>query len=64
MNVHYFPNAPRILEYSFIVQLGKRRTSPVFAFNMQIPDQVECFILFCMLKANIGLGCLFAICTM
>ena len=42
-----------ILEYSYIVQLGKRRTCPVFAFNMQIPDQVECFIVFCMLKANI-----------
>ena len=33
-----------ILEYtcSYIVQIGKVRTSSVFAFNMQTPDHVEC----------------------
>ena len=36
-----------ILEYSYIVQkIAKRRTSPVFAFNMQKPNQVECLIVF------------------
>ena len=43
----------RILEYSYIVQIAKGRASPVFAFNMQTADKVECLILFCMLKANI-----------
>ena len=52
-----------ILEYSYIVQIAKRRTCPVFAFNMQIPDQVESLIVFCMLKANTCLNRLFAICT-
>ena len=37
-----------ILEYIYIVQIAKRRilVSPVFAFNMQIPDQVECLVVF------------------
>ena len=35
-----------ILEYIYIVQIEKRRTSPVFAFNMQIPDQVEFLVVF------------------
>ena len=52
-----------ILEYSYTysTKIAKRRTSHVFAFNMQIPDQVECLIVFCMLKANTGLLCLFVI---
>ena len=29
-----------ILEYIYIIQIAKRRTSPVFAYNMKIPDQV------------------------
>ena len=33
-----------ILEYFYIVQIVKRRISPVLAFNMQIPDQVECLV--------------------
>ena len=33
-----------ILEYIYIGQIKKRRRSPVFAFNMQIPDQVECLV--------------------
>ena len=41
-----------ILEISYIVQIAKGRTSPVFAFNMQTPDQVECLTVFCMLKEN------------
>ena len=43
-----------IFDYSYIVQIAKRRTSPVFGFNMQMPDQVECLIVFCLLKANTG----------
>ena len=37
-----------ILEYIYIVQIAKRGilVSPVFAFNMQIPDQVECLVVF------------------
>ena len=34
-----------ILEYIYIVQIAKRRISPVLAFNMQIPDQVECLVV-------------------
>ena len=34
-----------ILEYIYIVQIEKRRPSPVFAFNMQIRDQVECLVV-------------------
>ena len=34
-----------ILEYICVVQIAKRRVSPVFAFNMQIPDQVECLVV-------------------
>ena len=34
-----------ILEYIYIVQIAKRRISPVLAFNMQIPDQVECLVM-------------------
>ena len=35
-----------ILEYMYIVQITKRRISPVLAFNMQVPDQVECLAMF------------------
>ena len=37
-----------ILDYIYIVQMAKRRRSrsPVFAVNMQIPDQVECLVVF------------------
>ena len=46
-----------ILEYIYMMKIAKRRTSPVFvltspihwtslAFNMQIPDQVECMVVF------------------
>ena len=35
-----------ILEYIYIVLKAKRRISPMFAFNMQIPDQVEYLIVF------------------
>ena len=35
-----------ILEYIYIVQITKRRISLVLAFNMQIPDQVECLVMF------------------
>ena len=34
------------LEYIYIVQIAKRRTSPVFAFNMQIPHKVKCLVEF------------------
>ena len=34
------------LEYIYIVQRTKRRISPELAFNMQIPDQVECLVVF------------------
>ena len=30
----------------YIVQIAKRRTSPVLALNMQIPEQVECLVVF------------------
>ena len=55
-----------ILEYIYIVQLAKRRISPVFSFNMQIPNQGEHCRIFrrvCVLKTNTGLVCLFSICT-
>ena len=52
-----------IFEYSYYVQRAKRCKSSVFAFHLQIPDQLESLIVFCMLKANTGLVCLFAICT-
>ena len=35
-----------IFEYLYIVQITKRRISHVLAFNMQIPDQVECLVVF------------------
>ena len=35
-----------LLEYIYIVQIATRRTSPVFAFNMHIPDQVEYLVVF------------------
>ena len=35
-----------ISEYIYIVQIAKRRICPVLAFNMQIPDQVECLVVF------------------
>ena len=50
----------------YILQITKRRIGPVLAFNVQIPDQVECLAVFdrvCMLKASTGLVCLFAFCT-
>ena len=34
-----------ILEYIYNVQIAKRRISTVFAFNMQIPDRVECLVV-------------------
>ena len=37
------------LEYSYIVQIAKGRTSPVFAFNMQTQEKEECLVVFCML---------------
>ena len=52
-----------ILEYIYVAQIAKRRISPVLAFNMQIPDQVECLGRVCMLKASAGPVCLFATCT-
>ena len=35
-----------ILEYIYIVQITKRRISHVLAFNMHLPDQVECLVVF------------------
>ena len=35
-----------ILEYMYILQITKRRIGPVLAFNVQIPDQVECLAVF------------------
>ena len=35
-----------ILKYSYIVQIARRRIRPVLAFNMQVPDQVECLVVF------------------
>ena len=35
-----------ILEYMYILQISKRRIGPVLAFNVQIPDQVECLAVF------------------
>ena len=34
-----------ILEYIYMMQIAKIRTSHVFAFNMQIPYQVECLVM-------------------
>ena len=42
-------------EYICMIQIAQRRTSPVFAFNMQIPEQVEYLVVFCMSKVNTGL---------
>ena len=39
-----------ILEYMYIVQITKRRISPVLAFNMQVPDQVEYLAMFACWK--------------
>ena len=39
-----------ILEYIHIVQIAKRRIRPVLAFNMHIPDQVECLVVFACWK--------------
>ena len=39
-----------ILEYIYIVQIEKRRISSVFALNMQIPDHVECLVVFAFWK--------------
>ena len=52
-----------ISEYSYIVHIAKRRTSLAFVFNIQIPDQVECLLVFCMLKASTEFVRIFAICT-
>ena len=41
-----------ILEYIFIVQKAQRRISPVLASNMQIPDQVECLVVFACRKQS------------
>ena len=51
------------LEDSYIVQIAKRRTTPLFAFKMQ--NTIKHFTCsgICMLKANTGLVHLFAICT-
>ena len=38
------------LPYLFIVQIAKRHISPVFAFNVQIPDQLECLVVFACWK--------------
>ena len=46
-----------------VVQITKRRTSPVFAFYMPIPDQVESLVVFCMSKVNTGLMHPLTICT-
>ena len=37
-----------ILEYTYlyIVQIAKRRIRPMFVFNMQMPDRVECLVVF------------------
>ena len=39
-----------ILEYIYIVQITKRRTSHMLAFSMQIPDQVEWLVVFACWK--------------
>ena len=39
-----------ILEYMYILQITKRRIGPVLAFNVQIPDQVECLTVFACWK--------------
>ena len=39
-----------ILEYIYIVQIAKRRINPVFAFKMQIRDQLECLVVFACCK--------------
>ena len=39
LNCRYWKNI-------YIVQIAKRRISPVFAFNMRLPNQVECLVLF------------------
>ena len=49
-NLHYFLSCKYtvlcyIFAYIYIVQIAKRRTSPVLAFNMEIPDQVECLVV-------------------
>ena len=33
------------LEYIYIVQIAKRRISPLLAFNMLIQDWVECLVV-------------------
>ena len=50
-----------ILEYIYMIQKAKTRTSPASAFNMQIRDQVECLAEFCMFAGNTGRVRLFAI---
>ena len=34
----------------YILQITKRRIGPVLAFNVQIPDQVECLAVFACWK--------------
>ena len=52
------------MEYSYIVQIVKRRTNHVFAFNMQNMIKHSTWSGVCMLKADTGLVCPFAICTL
>ena len=51
-----------ILECMYILQITRGRIGPVLAFNVQIPDQVECLAVFACWKQAQDL-CLFAICT-
>ena len=39
-----------ILGKMYILQIKKRRIGPVLAFNVQIPDQVECLVVFASWK--------------
>ena len=39
-----------ILEFIYILQIAKVRISPVLAFKLQIPDQVECLVVFACWK--------------
>ena len=38
------------VEIFCIVQIAKRCTNPMFAFDIQIPDQVECMVVFALKK--------------
>ena len=39
-----------ILEYTYILQITKRRIDPVLAFNVRLPDLVECLAVFACWK--------------